>query len=238
MTLALVLGGLVLMVGALVQGAVGYGMNLVAAPVLALLDPSLVPVPLLLVSSVHALLAATREYRHTDWRGVGWTMAGRVPGTVLGVLAVALLPRDPFTVLVGASVLVCVALSLISWHPMPTPRALMVAGVAGGTFGTAATIGGPPVALVYQHADGPTIRATMAVYFAAGSLLSVLALAVGGQVHADPLAQAGLLLPFLLAGFALSGPLRRVLDAGWTRTAVLAVATASACALVARGLMA
>lgn len=236
MTLALALGGLVLLVGALVQGTVGYGMNLVAAPVLALIDPALVPVPLLLVSSVHALLAAAREYRHTDWSGVGWAMVGRMPGTALGVLAVALLPARPFSVVVGASVLVCVALSLISWHPQPTPRALVIGGIAGGTFGTAATIGGPPIALVYQHAKGPTIRATMAVYFAVGSLFSVAALAVGGQVHADPLAKAALLMPFLVAGFALSGPLRRVLDAGWTRSAVLAVASGSAVLLVARGL--
>lgn len=238
MTLALFLGGLILMVGALVQGTVGYGMNLVAAPALALIDPELVPVPLLLVSSTHALLTAARESSHTDWPGVGWTMLGRVPGTVLGVLAVALLPQGPFSLVVGLSVLLCVGLSLISWRPRPTPRALVIAGVAGGTFGTAATIGGPPVALVYQHADGPTLRATMAAYFALGSIFSVVALAVGGQVHAEPLVKAAQLLPFLIAGFALSGPLRRYLDAGWTRTAVLVVAAASACALIVRGLLA
>lgn len=237
MTPLLLLAGLVLLLGAVVQGAVGYGMNLLAAPALALLDPTLVPVPLLLVSTVHAVMAMLREHHHADWRGVVWGMSGRLPGTALGVAIVALLPPGPFSIAVGTAVLVCVLLSLTTWHPRPHPQALLIGGFASGTFGTAATIGGPPMALLYQHATGPTIRATLAVYFAAGSLLSVGALAVGGQVHGEPLTKAGLLLPFLLAGFLLSNPLRKLIDGKWLRPAVLTVASASATVLIARSLL-
>nr|MDQ3988745.1 sulfite exporter TauE/SafE family protein [Actinomycetota bacterium] len=45
------------------------------------------------------------------------------------------------------------------------------------------------------------------------------------------------LLPFLIVGFVLSGPARRVLDDGWTRTAVLTVAGASAVLLIAQSLI-
>jgi hypothetical protein len=62
--------GLVVALGALVQGAVGYGMALVAAPLLALFAPALVPVPLILLTTVHAVLAVARDGRHTDWPGV------------------------------------------------------------------------------------------------------------------------------------------------------------------------
>lgn len=234
MTYSLLLAGLVLMVGALVQGSVGYGMNLLAAPIFVLLDPSLIPVPLLLVTAVHAGLAAAREHSHADWPGIGWAVTGRIPGIALGVLVVATLPERPFSAVIGASVLVCVALSLLTWRPRPTPRALLVAGLASGTFGTASTIGGPPIALLYQHERGPTIRATMAVYFAIGTVLSVLALALGGQVHGEPAVKAALLLPFLLAGFLLSGPLRKILDGGWMRPAILAVAAVSATVLITR----
>ena len=40
----IVVAGLVVAVGALVQGTVGFGLALVAAPLLAILDPALVPV--------------------------------------------------------------------------------------------------------------------------------------------------------------------------------------------------
>ncbi|SFQ58076.1 hypothetical protein SAMN05421810_1103 [Amycolatopsis arida] len=225
--------GAVVLVGALVQGAVGYGMNLVAAPLLALLDPALVPVPLLLVASGHAVLAMAREPADTDWRGVGWAMLGRLPGTALGVLAVATLPQRPFTALVGAAVLICVVLSVTAWRPRPVPGALIVAGVASGTLGTAASIGGPPIALLYQHDTGPRIRGTMAAVFAGGSLLSIGGLALGGQIGPRHLLLAAALLPFLVLGFLLSGPVRRVLD-GRIRYAVLTVASASAVTLLVR----
>lgn len=237
MTTTLLISGFVLLAAAVVQGAIGYGMNLIVAPLFALMDPGLVPVPLLLVATLNAALATAREHRHVDWRGVGWAMTGRVPGTALGVGVVALLPERPFAAVVGVSVLICVGLSLIAWRPRPTPRALLVAGVASGTFGTAVAIGGPPVALLYQHSAGPTIRATMAVIFALGSIASLIGLAIGGRVHGEPLTQAALLLPFMVAGFLLSNPLRRILDAGWTRPVVLVVACGSAVVLIARSLL-
>lgn len=237
MSATLLTAGLVLLLGALVQGVVGYGMNLVVAPLLTLIDPSLVPVPLLLIASVHALLAATRERGHADWTGVGWAMTGRLPGIAIGVAVVALLPQGPFAAAVALAVLVCVGLSLLTWRPHPTPRALLVAGVASGTLGTAAAIGGPPIALLYQHAAGPTIRATLAVYFAVGTMASVGALALAGAVHGDPALRAALLLPFLVAGFWLSTPLRRFIDGRWMRPAVLIVAVSSAFALLGRAMV-
>jgi uncharacterized membrane protein YfcA len=232
----LVLAGLVVAVGAVVQGSVGFGMNLVAAPLLALLDPSLVPVPILLASTVPAGLSLLREHAHADWVGVGWAMLGRLPGTVLGVLAVAVLPLRGLTVVVALSVLACVGLSVISWRPRPEPRALATAGVVSGAFGTAASIGGPPVALLYQHSAGPTVRATMGAYFVLGSVLSVVGLSMAGEVATDDLRAAALLVPFLLVGFVLSRGTRRWLDGPWLRPAVLAVSAGGALLLIVRAL--
>lgn len=228
----LLLAGMILLTGAVVQGAVGFGMNLVAAPLLTIADPALVPVPLLLVSSAFALLPLLRERGHTDWRGVRWGVLGRVPGTVLGVTALALFSARWVSILIGVVVLISVALSLLSWRPAPTRPALFTAGVVSGTFGTAAAIGGPPIALVYQHTAGPAVRSTLGAYFAAGSMMSILGLSLGGQVHGEQLLAAVVLFPFALIGFLLSGPLRKVLDAGRTRPALLAVAALSALALL------
>ncbi|MGH3888923.1 MAG: TSUP family transporter [Pseudonocardiaceae bacterium] len=229
--------GLVVVLGALVQGAVGYGMALVAAPLLALVDPALVPVPLLLLATVHSVLAVVRDGRHADWPGIGWAMLGRLPGTGLGVLAVVMLSQRVFSLVIGLCVLACAVLSLLTWRPRPRPRSLLLAGIASGAGGTAASIGGPPIALLYQNEMGPRVRGTLSVYFVFGSVTSIAALAAAGQVPSGSLASAALLTPFLLAGFALSGPARRVLDNGWTRRAVLAVATASAVLLIGRAVL-
>ena len=233
----LLIAGSVVALGAVVQGAVGYGMALVAAPILALIDPTLVPVPLLMLASVHSVLAVVRDGRHADWRGVGWAMLGRLPGTALGVLAVLMLSQRAFSLLIGVCVLAFVGLSLLTWRPQPRPASLVLAGVVSGAGGTAASIGGPPIALLYQNATGPQVRGTMSAYFVLGSLTSVAALAGAGQVTSGLLLSTVVLVPFLIVGFVLSGSVRRVLDDGWTRTAVLGVAGASAVLLIARSLI-
>jgi uncharacterized membrane protein YfcA len=232
------LAGLAIALGALVQGAVGFGLALVAVPLLAIIDPRLVPVPMLLLATAHAMLTLRREYRDTDWSGVGWALLGRLPGIALGVLAVALLPPRWFGLAVAVTVLTCVALSVVRWRPRPTVPALLVAGVVSGAGGTASAIGGPPVALLYQDAHGARVRATLAAYFAAGSLLSLAGLLVGGQFSSDAVRAAAVMAPFMIAGFALSGPARRFLDHGWTRPAVLALASGGALALLGQAALA
>lgn len=75
--------------GALVQGAVGFGMALVAAPLLVLIRPQLVPGPLLVSGLALTLLVARRERDSIDLLGVKWGLVGRVPGVAIGALALA-----------------------------------------------------------------------------------------------------------------------------------------------------
>jgi uncharacterized membrane protein YfcA len=237
MTTALLLAGLVLAFGALVQGIVGFGIAIVGVPIAALIQPDLVPGPLILVAPIHTVLSLIREYHDVDWRGVGWAMTGRLPGTVVGVLIVDALPQRQFLIVVGSGVLIFTMLSMISWQPRPTPPALTTAGLVSGAFGTAMAIGGPPVALLYQRDTGARIRATLAAYLLLGALVSAASLAVAGQLGGHEVATAGLLAPFILIGFALSGPARRLVDGGRIRYAVLTLAGVSALTLIGRSLL-
>ncbi|WP_175454996.1 sulfite exporter TauE/SafE family protein [Actinopolyspora saharensis] len=232
----LLLAGTIVLGGAIVQGSVGFGMNLIAAPLLAIADPVLVPVPLLITGSAFAVLPLLRERGQADWRGVRWGLFGRVPGAVIGVAALALLPGKWLAVLIATVVLISVGLSLLTWHPTPVPGTLFTAGLFSGVFGTAAAVGGPPIALVYQHNAGPTVRSTLSAYFALGSLLSLGVLLLSGQVQGQQLLAAAALFPFALLGFLISGPLRHLLDRGRTRPALLLVAAFSAVVLLFKAL--
>jgi hypothetical protein len=235
--LVLVIAGLVVFLGSIVQGSAGLGMNLLAAPLLTIVDPELVPVPLLVSSLILSMLALRREFGDVDWRGTGYAVAGRAPGAVLGTFAVATLPYRGFSLAIGGFVLLCLLASVLSWKPRPTAPALVVAGFLGGVLGTASSIGAPPVALLYQHEAGPRIRATLAAYLTFGCVLSLVALGIGRQIGPPQVYGSLVLLPFIAAGFALSGPLRRFLDAGWMRPCVLALAGGSALFLIGRALI-
>ena len=225
-------------VGATVQGIVGIGLNLVAAPVVVLVAPQLMPVVPLLWAVGFPFATLAREWREADWRGLSWAVAGRVPGTVLGVLVVAWASDQVLGIVVGVMVLVAV---LLTWRAVRVPvtrGSLGAAGFIGGVTGTATSIGGPPLALLYQHHPGPVVRATLAVYFCVGALLSLAGLALVGEVRSRELVWALVLAPGLAVGFALSGPLRRHVDAGRTRKAILALCATSAVVLIVRSLLA
>lgn len=233
----LLVAGAAVMVGAAVQGSVGLGLGLLAAPVFALVDPTLVPGTILLTTSLLPMLTSFREREAVDWRGLGFALLGRAPGTAVGVYIVATQPPSTIALVVAVVVLGAVALSVTRWQARPTPGALVAAGVVSGVGGTATSIGGPPVALLYQRSDGPTLRATMGMYFLIGNVSSLLALAVAGEVAERDVTRAVLLLPFLLTGFLLSGPLRRHVDGSRLRVAVLVVSAGSAVLLLVRTLV-
>ena len=226
----------VVLVGSAVQGTVGFGANMLAAPVLAVIEPEALPATLMVLVVALSSPMVGRERHGVDWPAVGWLMAGRVPGTVIGSLVVAAVAADTLSVLAGAAVLVAVATSLAT-ATVPITRATTLAtGVVSGAMGTATSIGGPPLALLYQHQEGPRLRATLAATFVFGSLLSLVALALAGAVAGWHLALALALLPGTLAGVAISGPLTRRVDGPRLRPAVLALATVVAAAAVVRGL--
>lgn len=228
---------LVVAAGACIQAVVGFGLGLVAAPVLAFYDADLVPGPLLFVMVPLTVLVARRERGSLDFHGIRWALVGRVVGTVGGSIAVALLPEGPLAVLLACLVLLAVGLSLTGWHVRPTARTLVTAGAASGFMGTATSIGGPPMALVYQRSTGPELRSTLAAYFVVGAAFSLAMLAVVGEFGADELRLGLVLLPGALVGYASSGVLARVLDRGYTRATVLAFASASSIALLLRELL-
>ncbi len=232
----LVLAVVAMFAGAAVQGAVGFGANLVAAPVLALIDPTLVPVPLICTSLLLNTLTTRRETAHVDRRELCIAVAGLVPGTLAGAALLSAVDDDTLGLLFASMVLIAVALVASGLHVRPTPVTLAVAGVLSGTMGTTSSIGGPPIAVVHSRSEGPVVRATLARFFLASAALSIVALAAAGEITRDDLLVGLLLGPGTVAGFALSGPASRWLDEGRTRTAILVLCTLSAVAVIAREL--
>jgi uncharacterized protein len=232
----LLVAGTTVAVGACVQGAVGFGFALIGAPILALVDPHLVPVPMSLAS---LLLTGGMSYRNRGaiHVGVRWAILGRVPGALLGAYAIATLPERPLAVTFGVLVLAAVAVSISGVSVPPSTRSLLAAGAISGFSGTTVAIDGPPMALLYQQLPGATLRGTMSLYFLVGGVLSLAALSAFGRLGASELRAAVELAPFVLLGFALSGRAARVLDRGYTRVAVLLLAAASAIVLIAHELL-
>ena len=113
----------------------------------------------------------------------------------------------------------------------------MGVGVLSGFMATTASIGGPPMALVYQHEQGSTIRGTMATYGFVGTVMSVATLAIFGEISSAEIYLTLALLPGLGVGFIASRSGVRFLDKGWMRPAVVVLCSASAMAVLLRSVL-
>jgi uncharacterized membrane protein YfcA len=106
-----------------------------------------------------------------------------------------------------------------------------------GFAGTIASVGAPPMAIVYQHESGPRIRGTLSAFFVIGTVMSIGALILVDRLGASEVALALKMLPGLLLGFAISRRLALVLDRGHTRNAVLMLASMGGLVLILRELL-
>ncbi|MGD6743071.1 sulfite exporter TauE/SafE family protein [Streptomyces sp. BH106] len=219
------------------QASIGFGMGMLAAPVVAVVDPTLVPGTLIIQAGVLTLLVTVAERQHIDLRGTGWALVGRVPGTVAGALLVAALPPQGLALMLSGVVLLGVVLTCFGWAPQPHRPVLVLAGSASGLLGTATSIGGPPMALVWQGKDAPVLRGTMSGFFLIGSVLSLATLASTGAIGAHTLLMSAVLAPAPVVGYALSRYVNRFMDARRLRWAAIGVSALGAVLLIGEQLV-
>lgn len=222
----------VVYLGSVVQASIGIGVGMIASPMLAIADPDFIPAVIVLSVLPLTFAVAWADREHVERRDVGFALAGRVPGVIVGALIVAALSDTVLAIMVSASVLLAVAASMTGFRFRPTDGALVVAGLASGFGGTTTGVGGPPMALTYQHSDPATMRSTISAFFSIGSLLSIGALALAGQIGTRQLQLTLLLLPGVALGVATSRRYQGRIDPTWIRPAALTICTVAALALL------
>lgn len=227
---------LVVALGSWLQGSVGFGLGLLAVPFLALIDTALVPGPILLASGCLTLVMLGREHHALRREDLKWSLGGRFAGTVAALAVLVVMPADRLGLLFGGLVLGAVALSASGLHPAATPVTLVGAGTLSGFMATVASIGGPPIAMVYQRESGPSIRATLSAFFLFGTVLSLSGLHLVGRFGWQEVRLGLLMLPGLALGFLLSRRTAGLFDRGLIRPAILVVSAIAGAAVVVKTL--
>jgi len=227
----------VILAGTVIQGSLGFGVTMLSAPLLYLIDPRFVPAPMIVVGSTVATLVLWRERRSVDLREVSRVLPGEALGVAAAAAVVGVVSDATLGLLFGSLVLLAVALSLVHRPPEPGPRLLFVAGTLSGFMATATSIGGPPLALVFQGRAGGQLRGTLSACFVPLGVLALAALYAAGRMGAAELIGGLALLPGVALGFGLSVHTARALDRRWLRGAVLAVSALAALAAIADALV-
>jgi uncharacterized protein len=214
------------------QASAGMGMALLAAPLLALIEPALVPGPVLCAVMVLSAVVAWRERIALERRTLAPAILGLLFGTAIGAAMLRVLVAGNLARVFAALILAAVLLSLFG-APIRAGRVqLLLGGAASGVLGTMAGVHGPPIALVMQHEPPERLRAMLCAFFAIGCAIAIVALAGVGVFG---VAQVGLglkLLPGVAIGLACAPVVAGRIDRRRARIAVLTISAFSALALL------
>jgi uncharacterized membrane protein YfcA len=221
--------------GAAVQASIGMGLNLFTVGILALINPVFVPGPLLVNTFLLSAAVSYRLRASIDATNLALSVAGSVLGTlaasaILTGVEMTYLPR-----VLGALILLGVVLTSAGLRLPLTSTNVVVAGVLAGSMGTIAGIQGPPIALLYQGETPARIRAALLPFFAAASIVSLVALAAIGQFGKRELFASALLLPGIAIGYAAAPGLIRIMSPRTVRILVLTITAVSGIALLVKG---
>lgn len=228
---------LAVLAGAVVQGASGVGLGLVAAPVLIFIDPHIGPGPMLVLALLTSALMLTRERGGIDRYGLGMTLSGRAVGSIIAGFAYAWLSGSSYALIFGILILIGVGMSVAGYEMPRTPGRLIFAGVCSGIMGTLTSAGSPAIALVYHKAGGDVVRSTLAAFFFVSSALSLAILFATGKFTLQQALASLLLVPAMLVGVWLSGHVIRHASSATTRLVVLCVSAGSAAVLIVKALV-
>lgn len=209
--------------GSMVQATAGVGITLVAAPVLLAVDPAFVPLPLILGGAVVGIRNVTMEFAGFDARRWRRCLLGAPVGLVLGELALANLSERGLTAAIGLLVVISVGAMASGWQPRRRSWTSVLAGLLVALSLRVAALPGPPYAILHHDDPPEVLRPNISALVLVLSGTISIRLLVGGEVTGADLGRVALVMGSALVGLLLAPPLRRWVDSGWFRPALLSV---------------
>jgi len=170
----LLIAMLLIFIGAFIQSATGFGLAVVASPLLIMLSPEYIPGPIIIVGLFLALINAFKYRATISLGGLKHAVIGRIPGSLAGGALLYYIDVAQLSLLLGTVVLLAVMVSILPIKLHPTRNRLLFAGFLSGFLGTSSGIGGPPMALLLQHQQANFIRANLAAFFVVSCTMSLL----------------------------------------------------------------
>jgi len=226
---------LAVVIGAVIQGSIGFGYALVAVPAMVLLLPWAVPVAPLVLAFPMTVLMSAKEWRSIDLGGFALITGGRLVGTIAGVILLVLVPKGYLSTLTGLLIMAAALGSFLKPDFEVRNSTRLTGGIASGVVGTVAALRGTPLALVYQDRSGAELRSTLAISFVVGIAMSLVGLGLAGKVEGRHVVLALELLPGLLVGLWASRWVAKRLDERWLRPAVLIFAAVAGLVIILLG---
>ncbi|MDE8343484.1 MAG: sulfite exporter TauE/SafE family protein, partial [Acidocella sp.] len=181
-------GLVMLFVAGLARGFTGFGMGIVAIPLLSLMMPPTDAVVIVLLLQVFvSLLNFKTSVTLCHWPLVNRLTVGSIVATPVGSWALLYFSANVLRLCIALIVL-ATAVTLVAGYRLkviPSGWRVLALGVASGILNGLAGMSGPPVVAFFLAApvSVAVARASMIMFFLISSALALIPLAIFGKIH-------------------------------------------------------
>lgn len=212
---------------AFLQSVTGFGLVIVAAPLLMLFYESKLVVPImLLLASCGNSVQGWMERKQANFALVKWLYLGVLLGQPLGFFVFYHAPNDVLKLFINVVLLVSLSLLQISHrHINERRRNSLITGIFSGFTSITTGMGGPPflIYLAYTQMTTRAFRATCFVFFFLCNITSLTSYLIGGFPLQPALTEFPYLLPALIVGIILGHLLFRFIPGSLIKKIVFAL---------------
>ncbi|MEM8532141.1 MAG: sulfite exporter TauE/SafE family protein [Chloroflexota bacterium] len=231
-TIAHLIGGIIVFVAAVLGGIAGFGFALLCTPLLLIVGFPLsliVPVNLSL-ALVSRISVAYRFRNHLNTRRVFLLVVSSFPGMYIGIWVLTLISSSILQAATG--VVIMLAVLLMARTPQqettkPLAGAVYIAGLLGGFLGATTSLNGiPPALLLVRDQTSPRqFQANLALFFVMSNAITLFFLTTQQQIDFFTILPIFMLwLPSVLLGSILGIVLSTRLSTTVFRRMVLVIA--------------
>jgi uncharacterized membrane protein YfcA len=211
-----VIVAVVLFFATLVASTFGFGLGLIAIPIIASFTDIRIATPLSAMSALTVIIVILlKHWREINFQSVWRLIAGSCIGTPFGLLFLKSIQGNLSKLILAVIIMLFSGYYLLSPSiiRLKTDRGAWFFGAMAGILGGAYALPGPPVMIYSLFRQWPpsSMRTTMVSFFLPNSLIVVFSHWAGGLWTPAVLVLYGLSLPAMLVGVFLGNYLNRTI---------------------------
>lgn len=205
-----ILGSIIFLLSAIIQGITGFGFSLLAIPVMSLfiLPQELMPISLLF-SMIINLYVLFHSKQKGSWVKIKWIFLSAIITIPFGTYLLLILSADQLRFFMGIFIFIIGILFLFGFKKtIKREREMMIPiGLISGLLNGAITMSGPPVILflVNQNRSKLEFRSHLSLYFLLVNLVTLPVYLYHGLFTSHTVITTAIFLPSLLIGVFLGG---------------------------------
>jgi len=215
----------IIILSSILQMATGVSVGMILVPILALFSYSLIPTPIIFASLALTIMMAYRGREHIDTQNVYQISIGMFLGIFVAVFILNVVKFEYLGLVFGVLILISVAISLKVKSFKLSPTFNYLGGLAAGTMGAMAAVGGQILAMLFQNHPLESIKATLAYLYTFFSITMLAIFYYFGQFSYEQMLWGLYMMPGFFIGYFVAPIFSKHFNPKYAKAVVLSMAT-------------